>query len=140
MEVTGLETKSSGFAVLLSFLCPGLGHIYLGAILRGLGMMALMTILLLAAFIGHEQAEGYVKMYQALLYAQSLRGDYTHIPKLDPALEREWHEFQFLFLGALIAALAWWVWSMIAARRLCDRINEATYLRAATGRTIGSTP
>ena len=41
----GLETKSSGLTVFLSFLAPGAGHLYLGKIVRGV-VMLLVTICL----------------------------------------------------------------------------------------------
>ena len=133
--IPGLETKSSAVSVFLSFIVPGLGHLYLGKVLRGVAMVLLTAVFYLATWgVGqalHRQGEGVMAWY-----SESLRvaEDSARAEAIQEILTSE-RDTQWTLLRATLMvggiSFAWWVWGMISARRLCDKHNKAAFEKAS---------
>ena len=93
--------KNSGIAVLLSLIWTGLGQVYSGRIGRGLVMMAATPLLWTAAWILGPGA-----IFKSILGAK--------------------HPGAVGTVGVLLTVLpiAYWIWGMVDAKRLCDRSNR----------------
>jgi len=109
------QVKHDGLATLFSFLCPGLGHIYLGAILRGVGMIVVMLLIIQSAIAAHRDD----LFWQRLLVSEIQLDGNTN-----PASMRQSMLATYWFLGSLLAAALWWIWGMVSARRLAQRLNS----------------
>jgi hypothetical protein len=93
--------KNSGIAVLLSLIWTGLGQIYSGRIGRGLVMMAVTPLLWGTAWVLGPGA-----IVKSILGAK--------------------HPEAVGAVGVLLTLLpiAYWIWGMVDAKRLCDRSNR----------------
>ena len=141
VQVPGLETKSSGLAIFLSFLSPGLGQLYLGRILLGVGMIVVTLILYSFTWVLFEGAVSGQQLHQNI-YNITVEGYQREAPgqSSQSARDRAWEELkdlrddtsrQQLFglvLGA--ASVAWWIWGMVLSRKQCERHNLAVYTKA----------
>ncbi|HEV8715465.1 MAG TPA: hypothetical protein VGX03_21875 [Candidatus Binatia bacterium] len=108
------ETKSSGAAILLSFLFPGLGQLYAGKMARGLMMMFVLTpaVTMTSIFAG---CTGF------------LGGCATILGGIDPnAPPPPSGAAAVGFFGTLMTLLLpiYWIWSMVDANRLCKAFNR----------------
>ena len=122
-----METKSSGLAIFLSFFVPGLGHLYLGKIVRSVLMMILTTALfglswLQFGFMSHA-ASSYHLARNLRVQEDPINTDYSG---LEGSLEQLREERTFFLVLASMYFL-WWVWGMISARRLSEKHNRSVF-------------
>ena len=115
-------TKRDGVATMLSFLCPGLGHIYLGAILRGAGMIILMLVIIQSTLAAHRDD----LFWQGILVSEIQVGGQTSAASMHQSMVAT-----YWFLGSISAAVLWWIWGMVSARRLAQRLGAATVAAGA---------
>ena len=118
------QAKSDGLATLLSFVCPGLGHIYLGAIFRGVGMIVVMFLIMLSILSTHTES---------LFWQRILASEIQLDGETSPTSMREAMQCTYWILGSLLAAALWWIWGMVSARRLAQHINRSTMPARAHG-------
>ncbi len=148
-QFPGLETKSSGLAIFLSFFWPGLGHLYLGRVVRALGMMAITLViysLTWALFdnlarIRAEIDTQYQNTVEMFTQHFIKRGDSPETASVQASVKalsylRGWEDdlgtkwFRLSAFGALLVSIVWWTWGMVSARRLCERWNAEAYRMA----------
>ena len=111
-----MEKKSSGVAIILSFIWTGLGQLYAGQIGRGIAFVIITPIIwgfawgagLLGAFAG---CVGGVDSFVSSLSHTRSAGHSVNVG------------FGLAGLIALLVAVAWWVWGMVDAKRLCELHN-----------------
>ncbi len=103
------EAKSSGAAIVLSFFWTGLGQLYAGKIGRGLLMMVITPILWIIGWLG-----GFSAMVGGL-------GSLTAETAQESATAGS-----VGFIGFLLALIpiAWWLWGMVDAKKLCEAFNR----------------
>jgi hypothetical protein len=135
----GLETKSSGLTIFLSLFCPGLGHLYLGKVGKGVAILVGTLILYSLTWFTSDVAKKGQESHQALLNFATSQAQERGQPfqeafnkewkELEPARrENAWWGFAGLMFGA--ASFAWWLCAMVSARKLCERLNRETFDRA----------
>ncbi len=151
-DFPGLETKSSGVAIFLSFFWPGLGHLYLGRIVRALGMMAITLVLYSLTWALFDnlarirteidtQYQNTVEMFtqQLIKHGDSLETASLQARVKALSYYRDWERdlgakwVRFSAFGAVIVSIVWWTWGMVYARRLCERLNAEAYRMARPG-------
>lgn len=103
------ETKSSGVGIVLSFFWTGLGQLYAGAIPRGLVMMLSTPVIWAIGWFG-----GFAAFLGSL-------GVLVAPTAQDSASAGGIGFFGFLMA---MAPLAWWIWGMVDAKRLCEAFNR----------------
>ena len=105
-----METKSSGTAIVLSFFWTGLGQLYAGRIGRGITMMVITPALVMIGWFGG--------MAGCFGTATNLAATTARTPTSGAGTG--------LGVGGFIAVLipvAWWIWGMVDAKRLCVTHN-----------------
>lgn len=135
VQVPGLETKSSGLTIFLSFFGPGLGHLYLGKVGKGVTMLVGTIILYsLTWFMWSEYEKGQeldqLFFNSAIREADETGRSHDEVWKELEPIRREHAWFGSAGLGLSVASFAWWVWAMVSARKLCERLNRETFDRA----------
>jgi len=140
--IPGLETKSSATAIFLSFVCPGLGQMYVGRVVRAVWMLALTLVCYGLTWFFWEQYLVGSKTEQALLQS-SISVERMSEPGFDwkKAFRKAWAETRDLRRSNLLiwvaalsltcASIVWWTWGMVNARRLCEGHNQQVYRQAA---------
>ena len=93
------ETKSSGAAIVLSFLWTGLGQLYGGRIGRGLAMMVATPVVWAMGWFGGLSA-----------LAGGIAGEAG---------------VGVMGMFVAIAPFAWWIWGMADAKKVCEAANRA---------------
>jgi len=130
-QVPGLETKSSGLAIFLSFLCPGLGHLYLGKVVRGVAMIIATVVLYFTTYGLWSEAGRLNESWLALTVDLS-----------DKALgDLQYQQFKHVMNYAFVSfgiSLVWWVWGMVAARRSCEQFNRRVFTLATNANATAS--
>ncbi len=104
-----MEVKSSGLAIVLSFFVPGLGQLYAGRIGRGLGVMAMAGMLSGVSALGVVGWAGFGVAFLGLGLT-----DFGAAVAASVA-----------WIGVGVTVLAFWVWNLFDAQRLCEVHNLA---------------
>jgi hypothetical protein len=107
-----METKSGGTAIILSFFWTGLGQLYAGRIGRGIAMMIITPVLIMIGWFGG--------MAGCLAASSKFAASASQIQDASSSTG--------VGIGGLIAMLipvAWWIWGMVDAQRLCQAHNAA---------------
>jgi hypothetical protein len=139
VQFPGLETKSSGLTIFLSFIWPGLGHLYLNTIGRGVAMIIGTLVIYSLTWFTLGQAKQGAALQQNFLNLAVSQAHERGISS-EAAFNEEWKElepkrrenawFGSAGIGFGVASFAWWVWAMVSARKLCERLNRQTFDRA----------
>ena len=112
------ETKDSGVGIILSWCWTGLGQLYAGKILRGLMMMIATPIIWAVSFFGSGYSLLVVlaKFTNTIVQTEGGEGSGTIVAG-----------GRMSILGIFLApvALAWWIWGMTNAKKLCEKFNTA---------------
>jgi len=108
--VRASEIKSTGTAIVLSFLWTGLGQLYAGCIARGIILMILTPIIWSIAWFG-----GFVGLLGST--ASLVQTTYNPAPAGAGGVG---------IMGILLAfaGVAWWIWGMVDAKNLCEAFNR----------------
>lgn len=107
------ETKNSGTGIVLSFFWTGLGQLYAGAIPRSLILMAATPVVWAIGWFG-----GFAALLGGIGFLVA--------PTAQDSASAGGIGF-FGFLMAL-APVAWWIWGMVDAKRLCEAFNRGTII------------
>jgi TM2 domain-containing membrane protein YozV/predicted RNA-binding Zn-ribbon protein involved in translation (DUF1610 family) len=108
--VRSSEIKSTGTAIVLSFLWTGLGQLYAGCIPRGIILMLLTPIIWTLAWFG-----GFVGVLGST--ASLVQTAYSPAPAGAGGVG-------ITGLILAFAGVAWWVWGMVDAKNLCEAFNR----------------
>ena len=135
----GLETKSSGLAVFLSLLFPGLGQLYVGRVVRGsvfiLGSLFAVALCFGLRSMTDDQLHSYQSLYLMKVHAQDDPSRFAPTDQQLDDISRTGQIFGMCFLVSLVLTLALWIWGMADSARLCGRFNADTFARFQSMRT-----
>ena len=111
------DVKSSGVAIVLSFLWTGLGQLYAGRLGRGLTMMLATPLVWSFAFMSACYGSvASVATVGAIAAPQAAGPNAGRIAAAGSGMTA------LGLLGATVGLL-WWVWGMVDARKQCDAFN-----------------